>query len=72
MLLPARMHSNGLSCSYSLPSLLKTTLGKSVISKKKREVPRSTSLSLSIVVLPLLPHYASLDLSWEESYSYSY
>lgn len=43
-----------------------------MISKKKREVPRSTSLSLSLVVLPLLPHYASLDLSWEESYSYSY
>lgn len=60
------------------PSLLQTTLGKSVISKrrriwkKKREVPRSTSLSLSLVVLPLLPHYASLDLSWEESYSYSF
>lgn len=30
--------------------------------KKKKEVPRSTSLSLSLVVLPLLPHYASLEL----------
>lgn len=40
--------------------------------KNLKEEKRSTSLSLSLVVLPLLPHYASLDLSWEESYSYSY
>ena len=59
MLLPARM---------ALPTT--TDYARKV--GDKQEEKRSTSLSLSLVVLPLLPHYASLDLSWEESYSYSY
>lgn len=69
MLLPARMALPTTDYAWKVGDKQEK---KRRIWKKKREVPRSTSLSLSLVVLLLLPHYASLDLSWEESYSYSF
>lgn len=69
MLLPARM---ALPTTDYARKVGDKQEEKRIIRKKKREVPRSTSLSLSRDVLPFLPHYASLEKSWEESYSYSF